>query len=297
MSAAACTPDIRAAAAALGGDVVGPNQILCPGPNHSPRDRSLSVTLGGTAGFIVNSFAGDTWQECRDHVRQLLNLPPPAEPKRSAPSPAARDNNTGRRALEIWRETVPLPGTPGEAYLASRGVRYDGDALRWHKSCPFSPGVRVGCMVGLVRNIVTNEAQAIHRTAIGPTGEKLSSMGNNGRLTLGPTRGGAVKLTDDAEVTTVIAIGEGIETTLSIRQMPDLELMPLWCTLNAGGILNFPVLRGIEAVWIAVDHDRNGTCQKAALSCAQRLEASGIEARNITPDTVGEDLNDKVVKP
>ena len=53
--------------------------------------------------------------------------------------------------------------------------------------------------------------------------------------------------------------------------------MPLWCVLNAGGIQNFPVLRGVEAVWIAVDHDKNGTWQKAALSCAQA--ARGIRHR------------------
>jgi putative DNA primase/helicase len=289
------TPDIRAAARLLSGDVVGRDAVLCPGPNHSAADRSLSVRFYGDT-FVVHSHAGDSWQECRDHVRKLLNLPPPAEWKRTSamPSPAVRDNNTGRRALEIWRETVLLPGTPGEVYLASRGVHSDSADLRWHPNCPFSPGVRVGCMVGLVRNIVANELQAVHRTAISPTGEKLSGMGNNGRLTLGPTRGGAIKLTGDAEVTMVIAIGEGLETTLSIRHLPDLAQMPMWCVLNSGGILNFPVLRGLEAVWIAVDHDKNGTCQKAALSCAQRLEASGIEARTITPDTVGEDLNDKV---
>ena len=131
-----------------------------------------------------------------------LNLPPPAEWKRTDHrSPAARDNNTGHRALEIWRETVPLPGTPGEVHLASRGVQSDSEALRWHPNCPFGHGVRVGCMVGLVRNIVTNESQAIHRTAISPTGEKLSHLGNNGRLSLGPTGGGAIKLTEDATST------------------------------------------------------------------------------------------------
>ena len=35
--------------------------------------------------------------------------------------------------------------------------------------------------------------------------------------------------------------------------------MPLWCVLNAGGIQNFPALPGIEAVWVAVDHDKSGT--------------------------------------
>jgi putative DNA primase/helicase len=286
--------DIRAAARQLGGDVVGRDAVVCPGPNHSPADRSLSVRFYGDT-FVVHSHAGDTWQECRDHVRKLLNLPPPAEWKRAAPSPAARDNNTVQRALEVWRETVPLPGTPGEVYLASRGVQSDSEDLRWHSNCWFGKD-RVGCMVGLVRNIITNEPQGIHRTALSLTGEKLSGLGSNGRLSMGLIRGGAVKLTEDAEVTLAVAIGEGIESTLSVRRIPELERMHIWAVLTANGIENFPVLRGVESVWIAVDHDLSGTGQRVAAACARRLEAAGIEVWTVTPDVVGEDLND-LVKP
>ena len=102
-------------------------------------------------------------------------------------------------------------------------------------------------MIALVRNIRTNEPQAIHRTAIDSSGRKI------GRKALGPIGGGAVKLTDDADVTTVIAIGEGLESTLSIRALPDLGNMPVWSVLSAGGMEKFPVLAGIEAVWIAAD--------------------------------------------
>ena len=91
------------------------------------------------------------------------------------------DRERTDRAVTIWREAVPIMGTPAEIYLASRGVSYQGEALRWHPSCPFGKE-RLGCMVALVRNIVTNEPQAVHRTAIDAAGKKLSHLGSNGRL-------------------------------------------------------------------------------------------------------------------
>ena len=71
-----------------------------------------------------------------------------------------------------------------------------------------------------------------------------------------------MKLTDDADVSAVIAIGEGIETALSIRELPDLGSMPVWSVLSAGGITAFPVLPGIESVWIAADNDAWGPGRK-----------------------------------
>src|SRR5262249_54376207 len=61
----------------LGGEVTGRDTILCPGPGHSPNDRSLAVKLVLTApdGFLIHSHAGDDWRLCRDHVRQRLGLP------------------------------------------------------------------------------------------------------------------------------------------------------------------------------------------------------------------------------
>ena len=56
-----CVPcELSAIARALGGEVFGRN-ILCPGPQHSPGDRFLSVKfdLNASEGFVVHSFAGD----------------------------------------------------------------------------------------------------------------------------------------------------------------------------------------------------------------------------------------------
>lgn len=105
-------------------------------------------------------------------------------------------------------------------------------------------------------------------------------------LALGPVGGGGVKLSEDAEVTRVVAIGEGIESTLSIRALPDLGTMPIWSLLSAGGIGAFPALPGIGTVWIALDNDQSGTGQRSAETTAQRLADADLETILITPAKV-----------
>lgn len=196
------------------------------------------------------------------------------------------DDQRTERALALWREARPFKGTLAEAYLASRGLTYHGDALRFHPSCPFGQGRREACMIGLVRNIRTNEPQAIHRTAIDRNARKI------GRKSFGPVAGGAIKLSDDAEVTAAVAIGEGIESTLSIQHLPGLRTMPVWSLLSAGGVASFPALSGIESVWIAADNDEGGKGQGAALEAAERLDGARIEVIVLTTTIPDTDLND-----
>jgi RecA-family ATPase len=67
--------DSQFLARALGGEVSG-DEIRAPGPGHSAKDRSLSVKIDPDApdGFIINSFAGNDWQECKAHVREKAGL-------------------------------------------------------------------------------------------------------------------------------------------------------------------------------------------------------------------------------
>jgi len=69
--------DARSAARALGGEVIGRNQIRVPGPGHSPKDRSLIVWIDPSApeGFRVHSHANDHYRDGRDYVRSKLGLP------------------------------------------------------------------------------------------------------------------------------------------------------------------------------------------------------------------------------
>lgn len=274
--------NIQQAADKLGGAVVGRNSINCPGPGHSTADRSLRVTFGGPRGLTVFSQAGDDWKRCRDYVIARLGSAVVAV----TPSTPEDDHWRTERALAIWRVSLPITGTPAAVYLASRGVPYDGTALRWHPVCPFDKGF-AGCMVALVRNIITGEPQAIHRTAIDQAGRKQSQLGSNGRMALGPVKGGAVRLMDVAHGS--LAIGEGIETALSVYR---LYGWPVWSLLTANGIRSFPALPNVRSLLIAADHDANGTGQQAAQAAAKTAASSDIKASIVMPDKVGDDFND-----
>ncbi|KQS71462.1 hypothetical protein ASG32_28885 [Methylobacterium sp. Leaf361] len=300
--------DLRSAARALGGEVVG-RGIVCPGPNHSRRDRSLSVLFDASApgGFTLHSHAGDDFGVCRDHVRDRLGMgvqvghpfkiakaqiAPSSEGGGYSPPPPSGSDRTAP-ALRIWREAREAAESPVAHYLAHRGLDLVDDVhavLRFHPSCPFA-GIRTPAMVALVRNVVTNQPQAIHRSALMSDGRKAEVNGKD-RLALGSIRGGAVKVTPDEEVTTCLGIGEGIETTLSLRRLPEFGASPVWSVLNAGGITSFPVLPGIECLWIAVDDDPAG--RGASELCADRWHRAGREVFLVKSKTLGNDLNDVV---
>jgi hypothetical protein len=204
--------------------------------------------------------------------------------------PPSDDPDRTARALSLFNEARDPVGSPVDKYLARRGLGEVGKYadLRFHPRCPFA-GKRTPAMVALVRDILSNEPKAVHRTALTVDGHKVK-LGDTDRLALGPIAGGAVKLTPDEDVTTCLGIGEGIETTLSLRNLPEFGPSPVWSLLNAGGLESFPVLPGIECLWIAVDHDPAGL--KAARACAYRWQSAGREAFLVTPSAPRADLND-----
>jgi hypothetical protein len=220
----------------------------------------------------------------KDRVREALGLGgswTPQQPEPSAFDPAPQESEDWEptaRALALWHEAAHPLGTPAEAYLKGRGLRLpDGaanEAVRFHSCCPFA-GERVPAMVCLVRDVVTNEPKAIHRTALTQDGSKATVNGHS-RLSLGPVAGGAIKLSPDEDVTLCLGVGEGLETSLSLRATPEFGPSPVWSLISASGIAGLPVLSGIESLWIAVDHDPAGL--KAARACASRWQASGREA-------------------
>lgn len=278
---------LRTIARALGGEVAG-SQVLAPGPGHGPRDRSLCVKLSASApdGFLAYSFAGDSWQECRDHVRAALGLireGRPREtptPRRPAPMPAVSDDaDRSKSALKIWTESDHPRETPVETYLASRGLSLTGDviwrAIRWNP--------RVGAMIALFRNIRTDAPQAVCRTFLDREGKKLE------RKFLGTVGGAAIKLDEDENSLGALHIGEGLETCLAARQ---LGLRPTWALGSAGAVAAFPVLSGVECLTLLAEHDDASV--RAVEACGSRWHAAGREVRLIE-STRGKDLNDSLM--
>jgi hypothetical protein len=111
-------------------------------------------------------------------------------------------------------------------------------------------------MVCLVRNIVTNEPQGIHRTALAPDGTAVKRNGKTFRMTLGPVKDGAIKLDPDEDVTQGLCIGEGVETCLAGRQM---GYRPVWAVVYDSGLTGFPVLPGIDGLTIFGERDEKGS--------------------------------------
>jgi putative DNA primase/helicase len=70
-----------------------------------------------------------------------------------------------------------------------------------------------------------------------------------------------------------------------------IGLRPMWSTGSSGTLAAFPVLSGIEALNVIVDHDPNGAGESAAREVEARWLANGREVRLRRSDQFG-DLND-----
>jgi Toprim domain len=191
-------------------------------------------------------------------------------------------------AERIWREAHAIAGTAGEAYFNRRGIDLTGvpdfGGLRWHPKCPWERGT-TACVVARFTDVITGEPRGIHRRPI--DGRKP--------MTLGPMAGCGIRLWPDEVVTTGLVLGEGVVAAAATRIVHrNTMLSPTWAAGSAGNMRDFPVLDGIEALTLLVDHDVSGTGQKAAAECARRWIDAGRKVECLTPRELGLDFNDIV---
>jgi putative DNA primase/helicase len=280
------TTQLESWALALGGKVSGRNSVSAPGPGHSTKDRSLSVTFEPKApdGFVVCSYSGDDFSICRDFVIERLGgkIDPPV-----AESRQARDNVNIDRARAIWREAVEIKWSLAAVHLARRCLSLDDELarpglLRFHPACPFGKD-RAPAMIALMRDVDSNEPRCIQRTCLSADGHKID------RLMLGPAKGAAIKIDPDSCVTNGLSIAEGLETALSGRAY---GFRPAWALGSAGAIAAFPVLAGIERLNIFGEIDSRKTNERSVYECAERWIRAGREVHVLWPET-GKDLNDE----
>lgn len=305
--------NVRAAAHALGGEASG-NTVLCPGPCHSKNDRSLAVKFDANApdGFLVHSFAGDDFVQCRDHVRALLGLPswqPGDERNRTVSASkisswdmAAVDSETEdrtrteddllriRRARELWDAAGEPRGTIVETYLRSRcldlGDDLANEVLRFLPRCPWRDEntgrtIYMPALIAAFRSIDDDTITAIHRIALNPDGTKI------GRRMLGVVHRAAVKL--DREAGTEVAIGEGIETGMAARQ---LGVKSVWALGSVGAISFFPVINSVKRLLILAETGK--ASDQAIRICGRRWQKAWRVVTVVRPET-GSDMNDELM--
>jgi putative DNA primase/helicase len=302
--------DLQTLRRALGGEIVG-RQLICPGPGHSPKDRSLSITISPSSpiGFLCHSFAGDDWRECQEYVCDRLGLKPwspddgtervrrldidcvEREVQEKPRELTAEDRQRIARALEIWNQGVDPRGTLAERYLNhTRMLKLPdalvGKVLRFHPRCPWRDEntgmtIFVPALIAAFRSIDTDEVTAVHRIALNPDGTKRD------RRMFGIVRGTAVKLDPAADT---LAIGEGIETAMAGRE---LGVVPSWALGSVGAISRFPILDGVKALTII--GEAGEASADAAKLCASRWRAAGRRVRILMPDAPHSDLNDELM--
>jgi putative DNA primase/helicase len=292
---------------AKGGSLSGPCPI-CGGTDRfavSLKKQAFNCRgcggRGGDAIALVQFLDGLSFREavealCGGRSQSPAHYAGPAPADSLSPArPDCFDDGNQKRAGDIWRAAVDPRGTLVHAYLEYRKLDLPDEAagtvIRFHPSCWFRKEHHPA-MVCLVRNIATNEPQAIHRTALTPDGIAIRRNGKTFRMSLGPVSGGAVKIGLDEAVTMGLCIGEGVETCLAGRQM-GLHLRRVWSLINTGGIASFPLLPGIEGLHLFKENDANRASAKAVEACARRWHAAGRDVLVVKPDT-GNDLNDEL---
>lgn len=143
-------------------------------------------------------------------------------------------------------------------------------------------------MVCLVRHVLTDAPIGVHRTALDDEGRKTTIDGKS-RAALGPVANGTIKLFPASRD---LAVGEGLETALSIRALPRFADAPTWALISAGGLAKLPVLPGVERLIVAVDHDPAGAA--AARETIRRWRAAGRAVVALCSSTPRADLNNEV---
>lgn len=162
-----------------------------------------------------------------------------------------------RRAYEIWRDGVSIAGTPAAAYLAARGIAtLDGVRLRfaetsyWVWSEPARAFIRAGrfpTMLAAITSPATGRFLAIHMTYLDPAAPRKATVAHPetgeiepAKKIRGSKRGGVIELVGTAEAARLV-MGEGIETTLSareilLRERRQVAGVAFWAGVDLGNI-------------------------------------------------------------
>jgi hypothetical protein len=230
----------RAVTKYLGGDWRG-RRGLAPGPGHTGHDRSLSVKAHSSDpdDVVLYSFAGDDVLAIKDDLRRAGVLP--RKDFRTASHPAAKaaverpvnpqpdqddKEERRRRAIRLWRPSVPIEGTAAEAYLRTvRGIEMPlPSTLRCLPANPrLYPWAKMIAAYGIAREdepgvitIPEDLIAGIHCTELLPDGSGKAPV-DPVRWTRGPVGGWPIVLAPINDGL-ALAVAEGIETALAVAQ-------------------------------------------------------------------------------
>lgn len=249
--------------AACGGILLdGGTRALIPGPNHSHKDRSVSLAETEEGRILIHCFSPkDDWREVRRALAGLglLDDEPLGDKhgaRRSVSKVVAQPVSEERlaRAQRIWDESRPLGHSVAIAYLRRRAIPehlWATPALRFHPSMTsLDDRARRPALVAAITD-QEGALQGVQVTLLSAHGTAKAPVATPRRV-IGKLLGGAVRLHDFDEE---LAVGEGVETMLSASHRLG---MPAWAALTADNLSRFVTPSIIRRLVIVVDNDQAG---------------------------------------
>jgi hypothetical protein len=227
------------------------------------------------------------FKDVADEARAFLSLPhPEAEPDRPwsrTPSAPAGSPEAARR---LFAMSQPIERTLAESYLRNRRITAldETGSLRFHPRCYYRPDddgptETWPAMIASVTDL-DGRLTGVHRTWLDPGGFSEATLGkapiDTPRRAMGDLLGHAVRFGAAGEV---MAVGEGIETMLSLRCV--LPSMPMVAALSAAHLCAILFPDTLRRLYIARDDDSAGDNAMATL--IERAQAAGIEAIVLSP--------------
>lgn len=246
---------------------------VCTQPGFSVTEKK-----GKTLAYC--HYSGCSWAEIMKALQNRGGIQPQSQSK------SFNKVKIQEYALRLWHESLSGSNTLVAAYLRARG--YKGDVpftLRYlseHKHTLSQSVYPV--MLAKISN-QNGQFQAIHRTYLQPDRPEKAQV-SPAKMSLGPVRGGAIRLSvaDDE-----LIVCEGIETGLALLQE---TAMAVWSCISAAGLKAVQLPISIEKVIVAADNDSAGL--QAAKSAARRFYDEGRVVKLITPVKPGTDFADQL---
>jgi len=257
---------------------------LCRCPAHDDRRPSLSVRIGRTS-LLLHCFAGCS---AADILKSLRASGQPLEAVSGSSSSESRSGalvhaeRSRAAAIRLWGAARPIAGTPGERYLAGRGLASETSELRYHPRTPHGPRPLTRfrpAMIAAVRD--QTGIVAVHRTFLDIRSGRLAPI-EEPRRGLGRFGSGAVRLGGTASW---LGLAEGIETALSASALFGL---PCWATLGTERFRLVALPDEVEELVLFLDRDAGG--RRAEALARETFRKLPIEARY--PRQTGADWND-----
>ena len=189
---------------------------------------------------------------------------------------------------KVWSKSVlAMEADYVKAYLSKRGLDVSDlpNTLRGIKSCLNVSNVDgklvkswTPAMLGVYFD-KEGKPLTLHRIYLTPEGNKANVEDVKKIMSPpGDIRGGAIRL--DYHPGEHLAVAEGIETALAVREMSGL---PTWACYSDRLLEAVHIPSSVKRVSIFADKDVSGAGQAAAENLRKRLESHGVEARVFFP--------------